>query len=56
MRNINVWLPPARPLLGTWTATQACVLSGSQSDAQSTEPHQQGLVILLLAAENGTRC
>ena len=25
-RNINVWLPLTRPLLGTWPATQACVL------------------------------
>ena len=25
-RNINVWLPLARPLLGTWPATQACAL------------------------------
>ena len=28
-RNINVWLPLARPLLGTWPATQACVLTGN---------------------------
>ena len=25
-RNINVWLPLARPLLGTWPTTQACAL------------------------------
>ena len=25
-RNINVWLPLASPLLGTWPATQACAL------------------------------
>ena len=25
-RNINVWLPLAHPLLGTWPATQACAL------------------------------
>ena len=25
-RNINVWLILARPLLGTWPATQACAL------------------------------
>ena len=24
--NIDVWLPLARPLLGTWPATQACAL------------------------------
>ena len=45
-RNINVWLPLAQPLLGTWPATQACALLGiepatlgSQARAQSTEPH-----------------
>ena len=30
-RNINVWLPLMRPLLGTWPATQACALTGSRS-------------------------
>ena len=28
-RNINVWLPLARPLLGTWPATQECALTGN---------------------------
>ena len=28
-RNINVSLPPVRPLLGTWSATQACALTGN---------------------------
>ena len=28
-RNINVWLPLAHPLLGTWPATQACALTGN---------------------------
>ena len=28
-RNTNVWLPLARPLLGTWPATQACALTGN---------------------------
>ena len=28
-RNIGVWLPLAHPLLGTWTATQACALIGN---------------------------
>ena len=28
-RNINVWLPLMRPLLGTWPTTQACALTGS---------------------------
>ena len=27
-RNINVWLPLARPQMGTWPATQACALTG----------------------------
>ena len=28
-KNINVWLPLACPLLGTWLATQACALTGN---------------------------
>ena len=28
-RNINGWLPLARPLLGTWPATQACAPTGN---------------------------
>ena len=30
-RNINVWLPDTCPLLGTWPATQACVLTGNRA-------------------------
>ena len=30
-RNINVWLPLACPLLGTWPATQACALTGNRA-------------------------
>ena len=30
-RNINVWLPLTRPLLGTWPATQSCALTGNQT-------------------------
>ena len=30
-RTINVGLPLACPLLGTWPATQACVLTGNQT-------------------------
>ena len=30
-RNINVWLPVAHPLLGTWPAAQACDLTGNQT-------------------------
>ena len=28
-RNINVWLPLVCPLLGIWSTTQACVLTGT---------------------------
>ena len=28
-RNITVWLPLMCPLLGTWSATQACALTGN---------------------------
>ena len=28
-RHINVWVPLASPLLGTWPATQACALTGT---------------------------
>ena len=28
-RNITVWMPLQRPLLGTWPTTQACVLTGN---------------------------
>ena len=27
--DINVWLPLMHPLLGTWSATQACALTGN---------------------------
>ena len=30
-RNINGWLSLVCPLLGTWPATQACVLTGNQT-------------------------
>ena len=30
-RNINVWLPFTRPLLGTWPTTQACTLTGNRT-------------------------
>ena len=30
-RNINVWLPLACSLLGTWPATQACALTGNRT-------------------------
>ena len=30
-RDINVWLPLMLPLLGTWSKTQTCVLTGNQT-------------------------
>ena len=30
-RNINVWLPLMCPLLGTWSAIQACALTGNRT-------------------------
>ena len=30
-RNINVWFPLMRPLLGIWLATQVCALTGNQT-------------------------
>ena len=30
-RNINVWLLPMWPLLGTWPTTQACALTGNRT-------------------------
>ena len=48
-RNIDVWLLPARPLLGPGLhATQAFALTGNRTGdvlkagTQSTEPHQPG--------------
>ena len=51
-RNINVWLPLMRPLLGIPPVTQACALTGSGTrdplvggaGTQSTEPHQPGCI------------
>ena len=51
-RSINVWLPLAHPQLGTCPITQACTLTSNQqpldlqTGAQSTEPHQPGLIHL----------
>ena len=30
-RNINVWLPLAHPLLGSWPTTQVCALTGNRT-------------------------
>ena len=30
-RNIDVWLPPMWPPLGTWPASQACALTGNRT-------------------------
>ena len=32
-KNINMWLPLACPLLGTWPTTQACALTGNQTSS-----------------------
>ena len=42
------WLPFAYPQLGTWSTTQACVLTRNQTGTQSTEPHHPGLSPLIL--------
>ena len=53
-RNITVWLPLAYPQPGTWSATQACALTGNQTGdllvlwgslagVQSTESYQPSL-------------
>ena len=51
-RNINVWLPLTRPLVGTWPTTQACALTGNWTSnlwftacTQSTKLHQPGLLL-----------
>ena len=31
-RNINAWLPLMHPQLRTWPATQACALTGNQTN------------------------
>ena len=47
-------LPLAGLQLGTWPATQACALTGNQTDnlsvasVQSTEPHQPGPNLFLI--------
>ena len=49
-RHIN-WLPLTCPEMEIWPATQACALTGNQTDSffgsqastQSTEPQQPGL-------------
>ena len=59
--DINVWLPLACPLLGTWPATQACALDwksnqqlfGLQASSQSTEPHSQGKTKATLRDKDG---
>ena len=56
-RNINAWLPLTRPLLETWHATQGMfpdwelnqLLLRLLASTQSTEPHQPGLVVMILA-------
>ena len=59
----NVRLPLLCPLLGTWPTIQACALTGngtshpclgSQAGAQSTEPHQPELFLLIYSKERNT--
>ena len=60
-RNINVWLFLARPLLGTWPATQAHTLTGNRtgnallcSPVLSPLSHKsQGLTLIILTTVPG---
>ena len=38
-RNINVWLPLVQPSLGTWSATQACALTGNRTSNALVHRH-----------------
>ena len=52
-RNINVWLPPVCPLLGTWPATQACAPTGNQTG----DPFVHRLVFSPLShTSQGSKC
>ena len=59
-RNINVWLPLTRPLLGTWSRDPWMCPDwesnkrpfGSQAGTQSTETHQPRLNIYVLKKSN----
>ena len=49
-RNINVWLPPTWPPLGTQPATQACALTWNQTgDPLACSPHSIHWAILARA-------
>ena len=37
-RNINMWLPLACPLLGTWPTIQACALTGNFVHRPALDP------------------
>ena len=60
-RNISVWLPLARPPLGTGPTIQVYAIDwelnqwpfGLQASVQSTEPHQTGLCLLILERREG---
>ena len=64
-RNINVWLPVERPLLGTWPTTQACALTGKQTGAplvhrlvlnplsHTSQDYHSLLFLLLVCANKG---
>ena len=52
-RNINVWLPFTHPLLGTWSTTQACALTGNQT----SDPVLCSLVLNPLShTSQGSQC
>ena len=50
-RNINVWLPLICPLLGTWTTTQGCALTGNQTG----NPLVHGLALSPLSYTNQSK-
>ena len=51
-RNINLWLPLERPLLGTWPATQACALTGNQTSDPLV--HRPALSPLIHTSQGGS--
>ena len=51
-RNTNVWLPRARPLLGTWPATQAGALTGNRT----SDPLVQELILNPLSHTSRGTC
>ena len=52
-RNINVWLPLARPLLGTWPAAQLCALTGNRTS--NLLVHRMALNLLSHASQGSSK-